>query len=83
MTQSPKPEPLSDPAEIWKLVGRFSAAFVMMAFTIWYIFRRDLPATVFFGALSIGFQMSALRLRMHLMKAREAAVRARSEAARG
>ena len=53
MIQPPKPEPLSDPAEIWKLVGRFSAAFMMMVFTLWYIFRRDLAPTVVFGVLSI------------------------------
>ena len=70
---------LTDPADVWKLVGRFSAAFVLVAFTLWYIIRRDLPATVFFGLASIVFQTAALRLRRRLIVERAAAVLAREE----
>lgn len=80
MTEPQKREPLSDPAEIWKLVGRFSTAFMLMVFTLWYIVRRDLPATVFYGLLSIAFQTSALRVRRKLMADRDAAIQARKEA---
>ena len=83
MTESPKREPLSDPSEIWKLVGRFSTAFVLMVFTLWYIVRRDLPATVVYGLLSLGFQMSALRLRKKLIADREVATQAREGAPHG
>ena len=54
-----------------------------MVFTLWYIVRRDLPATVVYGLLSLGFQMSALRLRKKLIADREVATQAREGAPHG
>ena len=70
-------KPLTDPADLWKLIGRFSASFVLMRFMLQYVWRQNTVGIVLCGVLSVGMQISALSLRKKLVRDREIEIQKR------
>ena len=79
MSQPPA-KPLTDPADLWKLIGRFSASFVLMMFMLQYVWRQNTLGIVLCGVLSVGMQISALSLRKKLIQDREIEIQKRDGA---
>jgi hypothetical protein len=66
--------PLTDPADLFRLLGRFTCALFLSALTVVYIVKRDMPGILFFAVASIIAQGATLRLWKKLVAERQAAI---------
>jgi hypothetical protein len=67
-------KPLTDPADLFRLLGRFSCALMLTVFAVIYIIKKELAPTLFFGIASIVAQGAAVRLWKKLSSERQAAI---------
>lgn len=57
-----RPAPLTDPADLWTLLGRFCASLILTTMTIVNLFAHHYLLAAFTGIASFLFQRAAIRL---------------------
>ena len=62
---------LTDPADLFRLLGRFCCALFLTVFTLFYIVKRDIPATLFFALASLIAQGATVKLWKKLVAERQ------------
>ncbi len=67
-------KPLTDPSDLFRLLGRFTCALMLTVFTVLYIIKKELPPTLFFAIASIVAQGATIRLWKKLSAERQAAL---------
>lgn len=78
----PLNEPLTSPADLWMLFGRYMASLILMLMTIVFIIHPDPTRRVFavpFGCVSLLLQFATIRLWRRLRDERLLAKEARAE----
>ena len=65
-----RPRPLTNPADLFALLGRFVACLVMYGFTLTYAIQGRLPQVLLFGAGGLLLQFTSIRLWRRLRKER-------------
>lgn len=72
-------EPLTDAADLFALVGRFVASFVLMVLTIMLIMKQSYGPAVICGTVSLFMQVATTRMWRRLREEREAKKAARDQ----
>jgi hypothetical protein len=75
----PKEPPLTDPADVWRLVGRFFCTLVLSFVAASYLLRRDSVGAGVFAIAALISQAMTIRLWRHLSARRAAAQKERGE----
>ena len=70
--------PLTEPAEFWLLVGRFTSTLVLYLLFLMALFRREWTAAVFLGVAALVVQRAMIGLYRRLRRERAEAVAARA-----
>ncbi|MDX1934307.1 MAG: hypothetical protein SFU56_17025 [Capsulimonadales bacterium] len=74
-----KPKPLTDPADLLRLGGRFFGTLILYVISFSYLIKQDYPGAAAMALLAIALQIWTIRLWRYLRDQRVAARAAQAE----